>query len=77
MFIGISSAAAELWLEQDPTTYNALFVEKDGDYYFFEELPDWAYIRDQGPFYVDESTGGIYSITTRPSQDGELIGNMI
>ena len=76
MEIGISAEAAALWLKFDSTSYNELFVEEEGGYVYFSELPGWAYSADDGPFYIDDD-GAIYSISTRPSQDGKLIGNMI
>jgi len=74
MGIGISSEAAELWKAFDETSYNEMFVEEDGDYVFFAELPDWAYDPDEGPFYVIDDS--IYAVGMTPSQEGALIGNL-
>ena len=77
MGIGISDAAAELWAN-DPVygdDYEELFLESAGGYSYFAELPDWAYVTNVGPFYVDED-GAIYSISMTPSQTGDLIGNL-
>lgn len=76
MGIGISAAAAALWLSFDPDSYNEAFMEEDGDYVYFAELPDWAYSSTEGPFFIDDD-GAIWSISTRPSQAGILIGNLI
>ena len=75
MGIGISYTAASLWLAFDEASYNENFIEDDGEYKFFSELPDWAYDPNAGPFYIADD-GAIYSISMTPSQDGELIGNL-
>ena len=75
MGIGISAAAAALWLAYDSESYEEYFVEEEDGYVFFSELPDWAYDSQAGPFFIDDD-GAIYSISTRPSQDGALIGNL-
>ena len=74
---GISQAAAELWQAYDPDDYNDNFIEIENGYYYFYTLPDWAWDPDVGPFYIDENTGAIYSASLRPSQQGELIGNLV
>ena len=76
MGIGISEAAANLWQAYDSDSYDEAFLESDGEYYYFSELPDWAYDSSAGPFYIDDD-GSIFSISTRPSQTGELIGNLL
>ena len=75
MGIGISDYAAALWKAAEPASYEELFIESEDGYSFFIELPDWAYIQDQGPFYIADN-GAIYSISMTPSQTGELIGNL-
>ena len=76
MGIGISTTAAELWLAFDSESYNEAYIETEGEYAFFSELPDWAYDPNEGPFYIDDK-GAIWGITTRPSQQGKLIGNLL
>ena len=76
MGIGISKAAALLWQAYDSESYNECLLEEGDEYYFFSELPDWAYQKDVGPFFIDDD-GAIWSVTTRPSQAGVLIGNLV
>ena len=76
MGIGINKDAADLWSAYDAESYNALFVDEADGYYYFEELPDWAYDPDVGPFYIDDD-GAIFAVSTRPSQEGIFIGNLI
>ena len=76
MGVGITSQAAALWLAEDPDSYNELFINQEGDIFWFVELPEWADSPTVGPFYVDED-GAIWSISIRPSQKGVLIGNVV
>lgn len=76
MGIGISDAAAALWKAYDPDSYEAAFIESYDGNSFFEELPDWAYESSEGPFFIDDD-GAIWGVSTRPSQAGVLIGNLI
>ena len=76
MGIGISEDAANRWKTYDSVSYNENFLEAEDGYYYFTELPDWAYDDTDGPFYID-AAGSIYSISIRASQDGILIGNLV
>ena len=75
MGIGISNAAAALWQGYDSSSYDENFIEVEGDYTFFTELPDWAFDPSEGPFYINDE-GAIYAVSMKPSEDGYLIGNM-
>ena len=78
MGIGITEAAALLWLAFDEDEYNAFFLYEENGVYYFSMLPDWAHNprTDDGPFNYNEDTGELYNTSLRPSQDGYYIGNV-
>ncbi len=73
MGFGIPLEIAELW--DDFELYED-YINKDEEYAWFAELPDWAYVKNDGPFYIDPETGNIYGFTVNLSIDGELIGRL-
>ena len=77
MGIGIPAEAFEKWLN-DPNYNGDLSpddYEKEGDiYWFYGDLPEWAYITNVGPFFID-TDGAVYGISMKASQKGDFIGN--
>ena len=72
MGIGIPlEVIQELWPQYN--TYEGWDEDAEG-YAWFKDLPEWAYSRTDGPFYIDETS--IYTATTRPSEEGMPIGDL-
>ena len=69
MGFGLPLSVAALW---DGYQNDENFLKQDDEYAWFIELPDWAYDKNEGPFYIDPD-GAIWAISANPSIDAELI----